>query len=228
MTIASDIISAAYRESNLIPLGATPNANQVTEGLSRLNTILLTTVGFEAGDELFDFNYGGEEDEAYKFTSWAPYNARAVLNLSTASTITLDPNPKDGQRFAVVDAAGNLSTYNLTIDGNGRKIEGSTTLVLNTNGESRQWLYRADTGNWVRVNTLAASDSLPFPSEFDDYFIIRLAMRLNPMYGQVLTMETMETFRRIRTLMRARYRAKETHYPNYVGLLGENRAYWEF
>jgi hypothetical protein len=50
MTVASSIITDAYREGNIIPMGSTPNANQQTEALSRLNVILTSTIGNEVGD----------------------------------------------------------------------------------------------------------------------------------------------------------------------------------
>jgi hypothetical protein len=80
--------------------------------------------------------------------------------------------------MAAVDALGNFASSNLTINGNGRLIEGATSVTLNVNGTARQWMYRADTGNWVRISSLAAGDEMPFPQEFDDYFQVRLALRL--------------------------------------------------
>lgn len=205
MTLVSTILADAYRETNLIPLGGTPNTNQTTEALRRLNSIVLSTIGYEAGDDLVELNYGGDYDQSSLIVDYLPDNVRLIFNLDAAATLYLDPNPYDGQRLAFVDAGGNLNTYNVTLDGNGRKIAGAATAVLNTDSDSRQWMYRADTGNWVVLTTLVAGDEMPFPSEFDDFFVISLAGRINPQYGQNLAPESVERYRSIRSRLRARY-----------------------
>lgn len=207
MTLASSIVTDAYRESNLIPMGASPNTNQQTEALGRLNTIILSTVGYEAGDGLDDLNVGGSYDQSSLMSVFIPDNARLVLNLSSPRTFKLDPEPFEGQRLSIVDVGGNLATYPVTLDGNGRKIENAATLVLNTNSDVRQWMYRADTGCWAKITALLYADAMPFPAEFDDYFITMLAMRLSPRYGQALTGESLMALKRARSLLRGRYHA---------------------
>lgn len=226
MTLVSEIIKAAYRESNLIPLAATPSANQTTEALNRLNPIILTSLGFEAGDELADVNYGGDYSQSDSFGSWVPDNVRLVFNLSSAVTINLDPHPFDGQRLAFVDAAGNLATYNVTVDGNGRNVEGASSVTLSTNGDSRQWMYRADTGNWVKIEALDSSDEMPFPAELDDYFIISLAVRLNPRHGLVIPAESLEALKRYKTVLRTRYRNRNMFTPTDPGLVKPEDDYF--
>jgi hypothetical protein len=221
MTLASDIIQRAFRESNLIPLVATPSANQTAEALPILNEQLLSALGFEAGGELSDLNIGGQFDQSAYCSTWVPENARLVLNLSGATTFKLHPQPYEGQRLAIADAAANLATYNLTLNGNGRRIEGAATLVLSTNGDTRQWLYRADTANWVKMTALAAADTMPLPTEFDSFFTTRLAMRLNPRYGQALARETLAELGKIEGKLRARYRKPRPVQDMPRGLLGE-------
>lgn len=206
MTLVSTIITDAYRESNLIPLTSTPNANQITEALRRLNTILISSVGNEAGDGLTEYNIEGSFTEESLSTPWIPDNARFMLNNTSAKTYKLDPYPQEGQRFSIVDVLGNLATFNVTLNPNGRRIENASTLVLNANNTNRQWLYRSDTGNWVRIADVISSDEIPFPIEFDDYFVISLAFRLNPRYGQMISQETLQAFNRARSQFRARYR----------------------
>lgn len=225
MTLASDIITRAYRETNLIPLVATPNANQQAEALTLLNGQLLAALGFEAGDDLSDLNIGGQFDQSSICSQWVPENARLVLNLTGALTLELHPQPYDGQRLAIADAGANLATYNLTLNGNGRQVEGVANLVLNVNGDARQWLYRADIANWVKVVTLAATDSMPFPAEFDSFFITRLALRLNPRYGQSLSQESGNELTRAETKLRARYRKPQrVQDKGSLGLLGSRRG----
>lgn len=205
MTLVSEIIKAAYRESNLIALAATVSSNQSTEALNRLNPLVLSTIGNEVGDNFQDITIGGDYDQSSLVGTWLPDNARLLLNLTAAKAYDLDAYPYDGQRLAVVDVGSNLATYNVVLSGNGRLIEGAASLTLNTDDLARQWMYRRDTGNWVRVTTLTTGDELPFPSDFDDYFITMLAMRLNPRYGQELHPATLESLRRSRSQLRARY-----------------------
>lgn len=225
MTLVSQIITDAYRESNIIPLGASPNTNQDAEALRRLNVIVLSTIGNEAGDELIDINIGGEFDQADMFPDFVPENARLVLNLEEATELNLHPHPYDGMRLALIDVGSNLATYNLTLNGNGRNIEGASTLVLSTDDVSFQWMYRADLGNWVLLTELETSDELPFPLEFDDYFVTYLATRLNPKYGQILPPESYAALQRMRSQIRARYRVRpqlefdflQTIHPDWYG-----------
>lgn len=224
MTLASAIIKRAYRETNLIPISVEPSANESTEGLDLLNSLVLSTIGNEAGDELYELQVGGTYDQSAYASEYIPCNARLVLSLTAAKTLKLNPLPHDGERLAVTDALGNLATFNLTLDPNGRKIESATTLTLNTNGETRQWMYRADTGNWVRLTSLVAGDQLPFPSEFDDYFITMLAMRLNSRHGQSLTQETLAALDRQKSQIRARYRTRAPVQDNgSLGLLHQHQ-----
>lgn len=223
--LASDIITRAYRESNLIPLVAAPNANQVAEALPLLNEQFLAALGFEAGTELGDLNIGGQFDQSAYCSSWVPANARLILNLAAATALKLDPHPYEGQRLAIADAGNSLAAKNLTLDGNGRRIEGGANVVLNTNGDDRQWLYRGDTANWVKITALAAADAMPLPQEFDSFFVTRLAMRLNPRYGQSLTAESAAELRTIETKLRARYRKpRRTPDSGSLGLLGQRRG----
>lgn len=206
MTLVSQIITDAYRESNLVPLVSTPNANQVTEALRRLNVLLLSTVGNEAGDGLHEYNIEGEFTNEECLTPWVPDNARLMLNITAAKEYSLDPYPQDGQRFAIVDVAGNLDTFNVVVNGNGRRIEDAASITLDTAAIYRQWLYRSDIGNWVRIAEVTADDEMPFGVEFDDYFVTALALRVNPRYGQIMTPETNTAFNRAKSQLRSRYR----------------------
>lgn len=221
MSLASDIITAAYRESNLVPIVSTPSTAENTEGLRLLNNLILSTIGSEAGQELRDLNIGGEFDQSDFTSNGVPDNARLILNLAAAKTLELDPQPYEGQRIAVADAGNNLTTHNLTLDGNGRRIEAAATLVLATSGMSRQWMYRADTANWVRLTGLIAADEMPFPQDFDDYFIVSLALRLNPRHGRQLAQESIAALDRQRGQIRARYRKPRPRQDGILGLMGQ-------
>lgn len=219
MTLVSDIIRRAHRESNLIPLGASPNTAQTAEALELFNTLILSTVGNEVGDELSDLNYGGTYDQSECIDQWLPDNCRLVFNLDASVTLFADPHPYDGQRLAFVDILGNLATFPVTIDGNGRNIEGLYTALLDTDADYRQWMYRADIGEWVKIASLADSDDVPFPEEFDDYFATMLALRVNPRYGQAISGSSIEAAKRMRSQIRSRYRRKNVFITTDPGLV---------
>lgn len=227
MTTASETITAALREGNLLGINASPTTAQQTEGLALLNSLLLAVFGFDAGQELADLNVGGSYDGSAIASEHVPENCRLVLNLDNARTFRLHPRPYDGQRLAVADAGANLSTNNLTLDGNGRTIEGAASKVLSTDGAALQWFYRADLGDWKAIGALALADDLPFPIEFDDYFRVLLAMRMNPRYGQELQQGSAVWLERISSRMEARYRRpRDVQDWGTPGLLGQyGRAY---
>lgn len=219
MTLVSAIIKSAYRESNLVTIGATPTANETAEALSRLNTLVSSVFGNEVGGHLKALNHGGTYSDASCMATYIPVDSRVMANLTGAVTLKLHPTPYDGQRVGVTDILANFATYNLTLDGNGRKIEGVTSLALSTNGTAKVWMYRGDTGNWVLLSTLIETDQMPFPPEYDDFFITTLAMRLAPRNSGVTSGETVEALKRARSQLRARY---QTH--NEVGSDLSNRG----
>lgn len=228
MTLVSDIIQQAYRDANLITIGNNPTANESTEALKRLQVLILSTLGTEAGEQLGSLPVGNNnvsqpDDWVPDPPDFLPSNVRLVCNLQSATTLYMPPNPQDGARLAVIDASGNFATYNLTLNGNGREVDGGTTDVLSTNGQSIQYIYRADIADWKALTTLATSDEMPFPEEFDDLFIGMLALRLAPRNSAVYTEEQMVAMDRSREQFRARY-TQTVPTPADIGVLNLGRT----
>lgn len=216
MTLVSEIIRDAYRESNLIAISADPTADEIEEGLRFLNRLVSSVYGNEAGDQLQPIVIGRNNidrpqgfpwyDQVPDQTDWfVPQNVRMVLNLTEPQTVWLDPNPQDGQRFGIQDKSGNLASFNFTIEGNGRTIDNDQNLVINTNGANMTFMYRQDTGDWAIVTPLLISDTFPFPPEFDDMFIIGLAMRLNPRHAVEVDPQSVQAYQRSFRQFGARY-----------------------
>lgn len=215
MTTVAEIIAAAYRESNLTALGVSPTSAQSTEALPRLQAIIQSALGAEVGYILEDWsvitatnitNPAGVALTTAQATAWrVKPQARLQCALTAATTLYLDPQPQDGQRVAVVDAKLTFDTYNLTLDGNGRLIAGGLTKVLSTEGQTAEYIFNADAGEWLPVLGLTTSDNMPFPEAFDDYFIIKLATRLNPRYGRPLAAESQAVMEGTREALRERY-----------------------
>lgn len=216
MTLVSSIITDAYRESNLIAISTSPTTAEVTEALRLVNRIFYSVFGTKMGENLSPFPIGRNNIEAPSgypgytntpYSDWiVPDNTQLVLNLTEATTVNLNPAPRDGARLAIQDASGNLATYNLTINGNGRLIEAASSATLSTDSLVREWFFRADLGDWKRISALIASDTWPFPEKYDDLFITALAMRLNPRYSNETGQETIEAYRTGLKAFRAQYR----------------------
>lgn len=217
ISLISDIITDAFREAGLIETGGVPEAAESEEALRKLQSLFSSLFGNELGDPLITINYGANNLTNYYAVAqdvsssiagaYVPVNHRLVLNISSPQVLFLDPNPRDGARFAVFDNGNNVATNNVYLNGNGRNVEGSNGLLtLNTNGINREWFYREDLGSWVRVTDLSSSDESPLPNEFDDLLSISLAARLNPRYGAQMDPETVDYLSRMRRTFRARYK----------------------
>lgn len=199
MTQVSAIITDAFRETNLIALNTSPAPAEMVEGLARLQAVVLSTLGNDVSYNMEDWtlvsatSISNPSNVALTAAQAAAYfvkpQSRLIANLGAATAINLDPMPQDGQRFSALDALNNFATRNLTINGNGRRIDGGTSKVLNTNGARFEAFYRSDLAEWVEITDLQTTDDLPFPEDYDDYFITKLAMRLDPRYGRPLPPE---------------------------------------
>ena len=215
MTTTSQIITDAFRQSNLLSINATVTTAQQTEALRYLNRIVKSVFGNEVGDPLEAFPIGRNNINRPSGYPWwnttpgndwfVPKNVRLMMNVTQSLSLYLHPDPDDGSRFAVNDASNNLATYPATVYGNGRLIESATSVVLNVSGSETEWFYRADLSNWQKYSPLIAADIFPFPEEFDDYFISMLALRLNPAYGSAMDPQSEAIMTRSLRQIRARY-----------------------
>jgi len=219
MTTISQIITDAYRESNLIAVGASPTTAEQTEALRLLNRVVSSLFGNEMGDPLSVLPLGKGNIQTPNSVNlymddlldyYVPANTRLQCNLEEETTVNLSPNPRDGERFSVVDASNNLATHNLLVYGNGRLIEDATNIVLDTNGLTRDWFYRDDLGEWVRLSDLTVDNNSPFPTEFDDLLVTRLALRLSPRQGAEFDPGSQVEMTRLEKKFRARYKQSTT------------------
>lgn len=233
MTTVTKIIDRAFRASNITGTGASPTATEQSEALELLQSFVKGVFGNEAGDDFIDMAIGSEGisrpvdfpwyDTVPDGNDWfVPQNYRLFCNLGEAVTLYLHPQPNDGARFAIRDMQNNFNTYNVTLNGNGRLIDGSTSVTLSTNGEAGEWFYNADTGNWVRYADLTLDGAFPFPEEFDDYFVMALAMRINPQYGKTLDQQALTFYSRSKRQLQARYDVT-IEMPSERGLLRMSR-----
>jgi hypothetical protein len=64
-----------------------------------------------------------------------------MVNTSAARHIYLPANPIEGDFYQIKDKTGTANTFNITINGNGKNIDGSPTYVINTNYASVKLIY---------------------------------------------------------------------------------------
>jgi hypothetical protein len=237
-TPVSTIITNAYRESNLIGLGQTPNSVEQVEALALLNGFIDSLFGAEMGENLTPIGLGLNNIQTSwfmasfwtdVFQTFVPANTRLMCNLQQAQTISLDPSPYDGARYQFIDVSGNLQTYPLTLLGNGRNILGDPSITLNTNNYNQFFFYRGDLGNWMICNDIAIDGVSPFPEEFDDFLAIGLCDRLSTRTGVPLSTSSQSRFKKLRGQFYARY-AQRPQVGAEQGLLRipSNRAYRYF
>jgi hypothetical protein len=229
MTAVTSIIKSALRETNLIPLGVEPTQDQLDEGFGLLSTIVAGVLGNEAGENIQPLPLGTDGINSPSGYPWwsnelpgnvfVPFNTRIMCNLTGPGQVNLHPKPHDGARMGIVDVNQTFDIYPLTVNGNGRSIEGQESMTYSTPGEIRQWVYREDMGNWVTVIPLDAAGEMPWPPEFDDMFIILLALRLNPRYGQVIHPASAQALQVAQTKFSARYKQSDTQMPAEDALL---------
>lgn len=155
-----------------------------------------------------------------------PPNNRRIVYGGTVQTAYFPEKPNPGSQMAVVQASGagdgGTTGQVLTLNGNGRTIQtppsgaftNTVTFTFSTVSPFApiRWFYRDDLAQWVQIATLtsgsgaAYTDNLPYPGEFDDFFICALAKRLAPSYGKIIAKETVETALKTEFAFVARYR----------------------
>ena len=220
MTSTLAIIKNAYRESNLTGITTVPTDAQIAEGLERLQSLVAGVYGKDVGENLTDWPVGRlnvQQNWPAEYPYWTQnewskpvINVRLLFNAEGPQDIYLPAHPWNGSRIRVVVVSQDLSVATATIHGNGRLVEGVTQLVLSDDATApRVWVYDAEVANWVRVTNLDLTSDMPFPIEFDDYFITKLAMRLNPRYGRALQQESAQRLAEMQTQLKARYRQKQ-------------------
>lgn len=221
MSTAGEIIVQAFREGNFTPIGASSTAEELAESLPRLNSLVASLFGFELGEHYRDWPvpsaWTTAQEQRHPLTpltetettvSWPypPQNSRLLVSITAAKTVYFPPSPSDGARMALSDIGS--AAVNITLDGNGRLIEGGTTKVdVPSNLHGSKWLYRADLSNWIALTSITAStDDMPLPEEFDDLFVTGLAMRLGPRYGVALEPAVAEKYKDMVARLLARYK----------------------
>jgi hypothetical protein len=74
---------------------------------------------------------------------------RYFVDTTAARTLTLPASPSLGQEIQIFDASGSAGTYNITVNSNSGKINGSVQdLILDANGAVAILTYTGSTYGW--------------------------------------------------------------------------------
>ena len=74
---------------------------------------------------------------------------RYFVDTTAARTLTLPASPTLGQEIVVVDASGTAGTYNITINSNSGKINGTIqNLTIDVDGAGASLIYTGATYGW--------------------------------------------------------------------------------
>lgn len=226
MTTALVLVTAAYREANIIAMGDTPTADEQTEGLARLNGFLSSLFSYDVGGtQLSDWPTPPAETspvfaryprlpqkESLPSDVWPypPQNVRLLASITTATTVYFPSAPSAGARMALANV-GSTAAITLTLNGNGRKIGSAATFAVVPASMTAplEWFYRDDLATWQPLASLAIGDESPLPATFDDLLIIGTAARLVTRHGRTLSAESTALFQDQMSKVRARYQTEQ-------------------
>lgn len=86
-------------------------------------------------------------------TTAAPGSGYLVDCSGNTITVTLPSSPAIGNQVAIKDFTGNANSNNITVNRNGRKIEGSDSdLIIDRNYYSAEFVYTGSSRGWVGVS----------------------------------------------------------------------------
>lgn len=230
MTQVQALVTGAFREGNLIPVGTTPTNGELTEGLDLYNRLMLSTFGFIVGEKLRDWRIqevqrtgttsrvypllpGSQIPRVPQYPLYPPQNARIVWDGSPVHAY-FPERPDDGAVIGLTAGSGAAQQDNqgeLTLDGNGLLIDGAETVEYDSLAMvvPIRWFYRADLGQWIEVAAQALSDDCVFPPELDDLWVCMVSIRLAPRYSKEISESTVSRVKTMQTLLRSRYAQSE-------------------
>lgn len=215
----SEVVRLGFRRGNVIPLGATPTAGEQSEAVLLLNNFYRTLLGTEIGEHFIDWPVPNTQPppinlpvltDSVSASTWYLYpvqNVRMLTKLTAATTIYFPSDPDDGARMSIVDIGS--SAVQITLNGNGRLIEGNATLVEETPTllSRVSWFYRGDKASWERVATIALADTeMPIDDSLDELWINYLAMIAAPGNSQESAAEVVAAYQSALARAKARYR----------------------
>jgi len=188
MTQIKDLIQAAYRETNIIPVGASPSSNEETEALFLFNRVFSETVQLIEKNSL---PYGVVDDTT-KLNDNGNISVLSNRNVQVIkpSNVSLEfpLYPAEGDRIIVeISKAGVAPVSPVTlISGPVWEIDNYSAPITDPSFLGK-WVFVSTKGGWKSLGEFSKNDDFIFPSEFDDFFTLRLAARLAQRNGEALS-----------------------------------------
>jgi hypothetical protein len=165
---------ASYSDSNVtntIAIGTNFNvsgSNKIYLGSSLQATVLGKATANSTATNVLVRNPSGEI-ETRTIGSLNQVNIRVITSNTTTTstdhviltttassglTITLISTPVDGQVVVIKDKSGNANVKNITINGGGKNIDGSSSAVINTNYGAAKLVYSSSENAWFSIGMI--------------------------------------------------------------------------
>ena len=178
------VISRAFRLLGTLAGGDTPLANDAADGLTAFNAMKRAWFGALIGPRLSPLPLAGVNGQAEN-------GGEYQIPGGAAFTLTAPANPRSGARFGAVDAALGWGAWPLTVNPNGRLMNGSVAnTLIATAGADARWWFRGDAGGWVaEADSPALTSVIEFPDGIIAYMPYMLAVVLAAEFAADLTAE---------------------------------------
>lgn len=248
--LAQAAVERAYREAAIKRIGDVPNADEYTEGLDRLNGFLASLFGAEIGRLLTDVQAplvqrAADQPSAEFHQNFPdnlsnldqpigametlmagqrvlPPNSRILWRGTAPDTLFFPQAPEDGARMSIVDTGASAP---LTLNGNGRRINGTNTAIFAPGAPTVTYFYRADLANWIPLIDLTLTDALPLPPEFNRLIICGTAISLTALDEIKPTEGTLFMFNRLLKRCKERYLQRQSVTPGGQYLVNSDQAF---
>jgi hypothetical protein len=200
VTTVHEIITRAYRESNLVVIGLSPTLEEQEEGLVLYNQLQKELLGFEFGDRLGAINLSSLADGVV-----APVLNCEILLDTNNLTLIIPDSADNGSRIRVRDVTWRLATFPLSVTTPNSRIEGGAFLVLDQAGSSTDLWYSTYLNQWLRVKDALLPDVFPFDKEDEAFFELSLAVSLSGRSGLPVAPETGARYKKALSRFRSKY-----------------------
>jgi hypothetical protein len=167
------VIERAFRIHGTLAAQASPTAADAAMGLTAFNALKRSWFGTLIGPRLGPISCSGTSGQAEN-------GGEYQIPGGAAFTLTAPLNPKSGARFGVVDAGLAWTTYPLTVQPNGRLMNGAAVnTTIATAGQNTRWWFRGDTANWTPEADFASlTAAIEFPDPVIAYMPYMLAVSI--------------------------------------------------
>lgn len=169
-----DIITRALRKLRIVKGGGVPSADQASDGMQSLQSLIAELIGTGGLGRLYDV------------IATADYTAREFDRIRCDEVITVTlPLIITPQLYSCCDY-GWIEWYGWLRCAKPRPpFDRAPVVVIDNTGVPTTNLYNAYQGKWVTINSLGQQDDFPLADYLEDGFAAMLAEAISPEYGQM-------------------------------------------